>query len=626
MHWSRTVKIFVLFNVLLFVGLFFLLSRSVQAQPGASLYFSPASGTKKVGATFPIAVLVNSGGQSINAAEGEVDFDSNKLEVVSISKSNSIFNIWTTEPAFSNRNGTVNFGGGLPSPGYTGTNGTIIRITFRVKVAGAGSSTEITFASVTILANDGQGTNILSGLGRATFSIGSPALPSPTPIVTEKPATTPTTNKNITAIQVTSPSHPDQSKWYANNNPEFQWTLPADATEVLLVLGKKSTSIPTRSYIPPISNRKLDNVADGVWYFNGRIRTSTSPDLSFSYKFNVDVASPRSFEITRIDQNDPTNPQPQLSLATSDDTSGVNRYEIRLDGGDPTTVSQSLVGKSYALPVQFPGKHSIAVQAIDNAGNTATATGSFEVVSIDIPVIKSSLDKLKTGETFHVSGTAKPGYTVRLYSINKNDRKKALASVINIDNTKTTPQTEAELQKNSIQVAETKSDQEGNWDIAIPSPKSGAYTIYTRAIDDRGAISSPSNTKALSVYKPGIETILNFLNKSWQVALDFAANQWLWILLALLGIFTGMFLIKEAYPALALEFQKIRYISNEYKLHKELGTKTKKTIVELKLLNNDIKKELALLDKIEQHRGLQSDEKYLKEKLEKYLQILKTIR
>ena len=86
-------------GVFLVVGLVFSLTNYVRAQNG-SLYFSPSSGTVSVGQTFSLVIRVNTGGVAINAAEGSVVFDEQKLSVVSVSKSGSIFTIWANEPEF----------------------------------------------------------------------------------------------------------------------------------------------------------------------------------------------------------------------------------------------------------------------------------------------------------------------------------------------------------------------------------------------------------------------------------------------------------------------------------------------------------------------------------------------
>ena len=166
------------------------------AANAATLYITPSGGTYKSGELFSVLVNVNTLSKSINAASGQLNFDSAKLEVVSLGYSNSIFTLWTQGPAFSNSAGSITFSGGLPSPGFTGPSGAVLRVTFKPKGVGQAA---VNFASGSILANDGKGTNILDGFSGGVFNVvASAAKPSetpsagkPAPAVTEGVATQP---------------------------------------------------------------------------------------------------------------------------------------------------------------------------------------------------------------------------------------------------------------------------------------------------------------------------------------------------------------------------------------------------------------------------------------------------
>lgn len=143
-----------------------LLPGKVFAQ--ASIFLSPSSGTYEVGQLFSVLVNVNTGGESINAATAQINFDNLRLEVVDLGYTRSIFSIWTEEPNFSNGGGVIKFSGGVPNPGYNGASGAVIRVTFKPKTTGQAT---VTFTNGSVLANDGEGTNILENLRGALFSI-----------------------------------------------------------------------------------------------------------------------------------------------------------------------------------------------------------------------------------------------------------------------------------------------------------------------------------------------------------------------------------------------------------------------------------------------------------------------
>jgi hypothetical protein len=113
----------------------------------------------------------------MNAASGSLSFSKDVIEVVSISKSGSIFNLWVQEPQYSNAMGVVSFEGIVLNPGFNGT-GKILSITFRAKNAGTG---KFSFSNGSILANDGNGTNILKELGTGSITI-TPVVTLPEPV------------------------------------------------------------------------------------------------------------------------------------------------------------------------------------------------------------------------------------------------------------------------------------------------------------------------------------------------------------------------------------------------------------------------------------------------------------
>ena len=204
MNLRRDFKL--VFSILL-LGVVFVSSNYTSAQSG-SLYFSPSSGSVIAGQNFSIVLRVNTANVAINAAEGSVVFDSAKIQINSISKSGSIFTIWAEEPKFSNAEGTIEFAGGVPNPGYSGSSGTVLTINFKAKAATIIKGyTDIVMISGAILANDGEGTNILASLGKATYFIGPAGIPIVTPLA-------PTGTQPVQEMVITSTTHPDSEKWY----------------------------------------------------------------------------------------------------------------------------------------------------------------------------------------------------------------------------------------------------------------------------------------------------------------------------------------------------------------------------------------------------------------------------
>lgn len=198
-------KIKSFFSKMLFAGAAFGLFPILAN--AATLTFSPQSGTYSAGSAITVNVYVSSTDQSMNAVSGEVSFPTKFLSVSSVSKSGSIISLWTVDPTFSNSAGTVNFEGIVLNPGFTGSNGKVISITFVAKSTG---NANVKFDSGSVLANDGAGTSIPTMFGSAQFVI-TPASQVPvsaattTPVITETVVSTSIPAATCTTTPTESP-------------------------------------------------------------------------------------------------------------------------------------------------------------------------------------------------------------------------------------------------------------------------------------------------------------------------------------------------------------------------------------------------------------------------------------
>ncbi len=159
-------KVLLLMTFIIIMGMPLL---RVEAQDqGAKVWISPSNETRNIGDIFSVNLYVTSLHRPMNALEGGLQFFSKNIELTGISKEGSIFSFWTEEPFFSNKTGTITFSGGLQSPGFTGAAGKILSLNFR---AISGGPASIIWGDAAVLANDGNGTNILIGKENANFSI-----------------------------------------------------------------------------------------------------------------------------------------------------------------------------------------------------------------------------------------------------------------------------------------------------------------------------------------------------------------------------------------------------------------------------------------------------------------------
>lgn len=455
-----------------FALLLFFVPYSVFA---ASLNLSPATLSRTVGNTFSVVVYVSSSEKSINAVAGTISFPTDLLEVVSVSKVNSVINLWVEEPTFSNTQGIVNFEGIALNPGYLGNQGNIITLTVRAKSVGLAN---MSFSSGSILANDGAGTNLLDKLSGARFSI-----QSKTPETIETVPSVVTTN--TATLKITSTTHPDQTKWYSNNTPEFSWRLASNVIEVRTLVGSSPLGTPRVRYSPPVSNKKVDPLPDGTYYFSVQARTSEGWGDIARYRVNIDTKPPKPFSIIFPHGKNSLEPQPVILFNTTDDESGINKYDVKVGSGGPERIAAPATSNPYPLPQQHPGTHIVTVTASDEAGNITTASEEFTVESIEAPVITFYPEEIEVGDIIKIRGTSYPNSDI-LITINE---------------------------KNEVLSEErTRSNGLGDWVVIGTKRLSpGVYTFTVRVTDARGAQSDTTAPLTIVVDSKFLTDLINLI-------------------------------------------------------------------------------------------------------------------
>jgi hypothetical protein len=469
---SLTAKVF----VLLFAA--FIFGISVALAEAATMSLTPGSGVYTSGATFTARVVVNSGGQSINAAEGTLKFNPNELTVVGVNRSGSIFNLWVAEPSFSNSAGTISFSGGAPT-GYNGGGGNIMTVTFRAKGSG---TAKVTFTNGSVLANDGRGSNVLSGMNGGTYTLQAGVeAPVAEEIIVEyvAPANTPA------APNVSSKTHPDPTKWYTEKNAELGWSVPSGVTAVRTLLDNKSTAIPTKVYETPISNISIPNLDEGVSYFHIQFKNADGWGKVTHYRLAVDSEKPSNIEITQTEGADLTASEQELVVKVDDSTSEVKRFMVKVNGDEPFEIIRDNSSSTIKLPPQVPGYHTVVIEAFDEAGNSIVGSYSFTIASFERPVFTEYPTEINEEVIPVIKGKTRPNSTVEI-SVSK------IGSEVNL--------------------YDVASDDEGNFTF-IPEGRftTGVYELTARATDVHGAQSEISPAIKIVVQQPGYVRVGSFI-------------------------------------------------------------------------------------------------------------------
>jgi hypothetical protein len=351
-----------LFAFALFVSALTILP--VKALAAARLYVSPASGSYKVGDKVTASVMVDTGGDPINAGEGTVTYSTDILEYQSVSTSGSIFTFWTNGPSAGS--GNVAFGGGLSHPGYTGSGGKLLTVTFKAKAAGAGL---VSINDGRVLADDGSGTNIYGGSHGATFAIGGAA-------VKATPAPT------VATVTVKSTTHPDSTHWYNAKTVALSWSA-SGVSQFSFTFDQSPATDPAEA-VSATTTKSYEATSDGAWYFHVKGKTATGFTPVTHFKVQIDTTPPGEFAVTIDQDGGATNPTPKVTFSATDLLGGIDKYTARIDSGEEFAIKSG-----DALPKQKPGHHTIIIKAYDKAGNSRTAQADFTIDGISPPTIIS---------------------------------------------------------------------------------------------------------------------------------------------------------------------------------------------------------------------------------------------
>ncbi len=339
-----------------------------------TLYVGPATGTFTVGATFTVSFYVNTGGSFINAIETHILFPADKIQVVSPSTGSSFINVWAIQPSYSNSDGTMTFRGAVPSPGINTSAGLISTVTFRVKSVG---NAAIRFSNDSrVLLNDGLGTNVLQHTESGVFSLVLPPPSGPT---------------------VVSETHPDQSRWYANNTVSLSWSGDTGAEGYSYTLSDEPVDVPDNISQGAKTYVVYKNVSNGRHYFHIKSLRAGAWGGVTHYAVNIDAEPPATFPVEVVPSARTSQHKPVITFLTTDNDSGLDRYEVKLASLsqlDPE--AEKVAAQPFFIEAQSPyipgelayGRYDVIVRAYDVAGNYQEVTKRLEIVPALFEVVQ----------------------------------------------------------------------------------------------------------------------------------------------------------------------------------------------------------------------------------------------
>ncbi len=388
----------------------------------ADLFTTSAKTQVNIGETFDIYINVNSDGSIVNSAEGNISFPAELLSIVSINNNASIFSMWPEKPVFSNENGTMGFNGGLPNPGFSGSKGSVLKITFKANKSGRAP---ISIVSGSVYSNDGTGTDVLKGKKGITITVNESVKVDPVikddkdDVVSNKIEDDKVTKNIINNINtpkapvISSADSSDLNSWFRQKDIILEWDIPKGVDAVQYSFDSKDVSIPNILKIPPLNNTKLVNVANGVSNFHIRFRNQGGWGEILHQKIKVDLISP---EIISVESNK-SDGLVSLSLNLKDIHSGLSKINI-FDDTDKPIVSDFIISSESVvvnLPLLKSGDNKLKVVVYDNAGNVTEKYIDVNSPAPNKPTISVDKTDFKIGKENIFSVKSYPNSSIDLW-------------------------------------------------------------------------------------------------------------------------------------------------------------------------------------------------------------------
>ena len=156
-------------NTLIFSGIFAVAVIIPLTINAADLRIFTATPYFNAGDFFKVSVIVDDNATPVNAFSGKITFPADQLEFSSIEITDSVVSFWVKNPTYDEASNIISFEGVvLDQYGFREQRGELFSIVFRSLKEGEPG---ISFVSGSILAHDGNGTNVLGSLRGSSIQI-----------------------------------------------------------------------------------------------------------------------------------------------------------------------------------------------------------------------------------------------------------------------------------------------------------------------------------------------------------------------------------------------------------------------------------------------------------------------
>ncbi len=380
----------------------------------AALFVSPITATYTTGEIATLSVVVTSGGESINAVEGKLEYDPKEIAVLSVDASSSALTSWTIYPTFDNTKGELSFAG-LLSTSTVLSRGQIFK--FSLKTLRSGEMHIRIGSGAAVHAADGTGGNILTSLHEGVYNVipsenvSDATSPSDNTLLPSTATTSATTSGEVlgaaTGTPLISSTFPDQDVWYSTTTGVFSWSSPAGVVSVLFSLNKKPTGDGTITYEPTLHEKTIKNIDQGISYVHFTEMYADGSKKTTNYRVKIDTAPPTGVTVSEKPRSDSADPNIVVLTTATDTISGIYHYEFAIDGKNSLTWNDDGSHEAH-LPLQSVGTHELVMNVFDGARNSASGRLQFTIGYLPAPTASLSAKKFTEGDKLSLTINATP--------------------------------------------------------------------------------------------------------------------------------------------------------------------------------------------------------------------------
>lgn len=342
---------FVVFYVVSYIAIFLMIFNSltnfkITPYPlyNSVLRFQPEGGIFDHRFSQKVSVILDSGGESINAVRLSIAYDPKVLRIQSIDMDKSICKHFILSE-HNSLEGKIEMECIIPNPGFKGNSATVADLF--VKPEEEIVTTSLKFLDdCRVLANDGLGTDVLRMAVNTNLRF-----------------TTMTDFSNQEFLSVFSPSHPNPERWYSKKTITLSWapSLPG------ALIDDQS-----KENLPPLYKKVT---SDGVYKFKVSATNNAGKQIFGELVAQVDTTAPEKLELSASETKIKPGGLVRFTASGSDSLSGLQKvFYLKIDNEIFFPI-----GSEIYIPFPQAGVYNVTLRAYDKAGNYRDVTKTITV-------------------------------------------------------------------------------------------------------------------------------------------------------------------------------------------------------------------------------------------------------